>query len=139
MKQAYEEVKRALASEKHRYLSEDTLQMCLEAIQEHEKRKHNGYANYPTWLVANYIFNHEETYNFFYNLKQELLKTGETAETSIGVIAQTLQHYFATESMKLQDYCNKSFGNENFWSSIINATQQEDIKYWQVAKSFYED
>lgn len=139
MKQAYEEVKRALLSEKHRYLSEDTLQICLEAIQEHEKKKHNGYPNYPTWLVANYIFNNEETYIFFENLKQDLLKSGEPAETAIGTLAQTMELCFGAQALKLQEYCNKTFDNTNFWSSIINAVHQEDIKYWYIAKTFYED
>lgn len=139
MKQAYDEVKRALASEKHRYLSEDTLQICLEAIQEHEKRKHNGYPNYPTWLVANYIFNNEEAYIFYENLKQDLRRAEENDNAAIGVLTQTMMHDFGTEAMRLQEYCNKSFGNDNFWSSIINATHQEDIKYWYIAKTFYED
>lgn len=139
MEKAKSEVKLALASEKHRYLSEETLQLCLEAINNVIKTEHNGYPNYETWLVANRTFNEEETYYFFSKLKQELRKEGESDQNAIGVIAQTMRNYFETESMKLQEFCNESFGNANFWSSIINAAQQEDIKYWTVAKSFYED
>ena len=131
MKHAYEEVKLALASEKHRYLSEETLQLCLEALRKHEEAKHNGYSNYPTWLIAAWIDNHEELYNQVIKLSDELHEAHEDRFNALGIIAQTIEAEFSTECIKYQMKCDGTV-----WSSMLNHVEKDLINYREVAETY---
>ena len=40
-----------------------------------DNTKHNGWSNYPTWLLASSIDNNEVMYKFFHNLSAEDLSS----------------------------------------------------------------
>ena len=131
MKQAYEEVKLALNSEKHKYLSEDTLQLCLEALREHEETKHNGMSNYPTWSIAALIDNNENLYNKYWKLVKEMQDTKQDDYNIIGVLAQTIEADFTNECEKIMKNIPMSP-----WASILNHVNKDLINYREIAKSF---
>lgn len=133
MEHAYEEVKLCLQNNKHN-ISTESLQLCLEALRIVKDQKHNGYTNYPTWLVAAYISNNEEQYKFYNNLREDLIKSGEPAETAIGILAQSIQFQLDVELLNLETKCKGQI-----WSSILNDVHHSQINYYEVAKSFYED
>lgn len=138
MKRALEEVKRALASEKHRYLSEETLQLCLEALTKVVQEEHNGMSNYPTWVVAAYIDNNEELYNSYWRLVKEMWSAGEDDFSVIGVLTQTIEADFSEDCKKLQRWLGEKKQYKNVWESILNHADKDLIHYREIAKRFIE-
>ncbi len=132
MKKAYEEVKLAVVNERN-YLSKETLELCLEALRIIEEQKHNGYTNYPTWLVASHIDNNEKLYNTYWNLVNEMWDAREDDYNVIGILRQTIEADFSTECMKYQLKCD-----DTIWSSMLNHCNKDLINYYEIAKTFIE-
>ena len=132
MKDAYKEVQLCLQNNQHN-LSTETLQLCLEALRIVTEQEHNGWKNYPTWLVAAYIDNTEPEYNFYSNIREGLKKSEEDDQAAIGILAQTMMFDFSTDMEKIMnDHA------DTIWYSILNA-QQKEIDYMEIAKQFYEE
>lgn len=134
MKKAYEEVKLAMNSEKHRYLSEETLQLCLEALREHEETKHNGYTNYPTWLIASYLDNNNEMYQHYAEVIKEICEENTDDFIIEGILTQTIREDFAIifERIRLAIEDN----NEGIFSSMLNYIRGT-INWREIARSRY--
>lgn len=64
--------------------------------------RYNGYTNYPTWLIAAYIGNDEEQYNYW------IKKAGE-CET-LDELANTLAEEFAADTYDNMDIINQLIG-----------------------------
>lgn len=134
MNKAYEEVKRAIVSKKHKYLSEETLQFCLEALREHEERKHNGYSNYPTWLLASWIANNKKYYEKYNKILDELYNDKADEYNIIGVLTQSIEADFSKEC----DDCIEQIYFDSIWPSLLHHCNKDLINYREVAKSFIE-
>ena len=132
MDKAYNEVKLCVENNKHN-LSTETLQLCLEALRITRELKHNGYSNYPTWLLASHIDNTEYVYKYFDELRTELQQNNEAEENAVGVLAQTMQHAYGAQCMKLMDKCT-----DTIWSSILNDALCS-INFMEIAKTFYNE
>ena len=92
-----------------------------------KSEKHNGYANYPTWLLAAEIDNKESLYN---NFRSFIKKSMESEEPpSYSGVKSVLMHM-------LQEYAEKvePRKNNSFWDSIINDVAKEQICYREIAE-----
>lgn len=132
MEKAYEEVKLCLANNKHN-LSTESLQLCLEALRIVKDQKHNGYTNYPTWVVASTIDNNEDLYKAYRKLRDELWDSNESEYSQIGILAQTLKFDVTTHAQKLYQ-----LDKTGMFESILNDIVMEKINYHEIAKSILE-
>lgn len=130
MNKAYEEVKLAVINEKH-YLSTETMEYCLEALRIVTEGKHNGYTNYPTWLVATWIDNHEDLYKKYTELGEELHEAKEDKFNALGIMAQSIELDFSTECMKYQ-----LITNNTVWSAMLNHCEKDLINYREIAEQY---
>ena len=89
--------------------------------------KHNGYSNYPTWLLASTIDNYESLYNRFHNFIRN--KQSTKKPPSRDWMRSKLMHM-------LQDYAEKSAPrrNNSFWDGIFNDVLKEQINYYEIAE-----
>lgn len=133
IEKAYEEVKLCVVNNKHN-LSTETLNLCLEALRILKETEHNGYSNYPTWLVASFIDNNEKLYKELQNLINEMWSAGEDDFTVIGVLAQTIEMHFGTECMGYQIKCDNTV-----WSSMLNHCERDLINYREIAMTMLKD
>lgn len=132
MNKAYEEVKLCLANEKHN-LSTETLQLCLEALRIAKDQKHNGYTNYPTWIVASTIDNNEDLYKAYQTLAAELMDSNESEYSQIGILAQSLKFDITTHAQKLY-----KLDKTGMFESILNDVVMEQVNYHEIAKNIIE-
>ena len=132
MEKAYEETKLCLANGQHN-LSTETLQLCLEALRVVKDQKHNGYSNYPTWVVASTIDNNEELYKAYTKLRDELWDSKEAEYTQVGILAQTLKYDVSTYAQQLYQY-----DKTGMFESILNDIVMEQINYHEIARSILE-
>lgn len=132
MDKAYEEVKLCLANGKHN-LSTETLQLCLEALRIAKDQKHNGFTNYPTWVIASTIDNDEDLYKAYQKLKEELWDSNESEYNQLGILAQSLKFDVTTHAQKLYA-CDKT----GMFASILNDVIMEQVNYHEIARSIIE-
>lgn len=132
MKEAYEEVKLALNSE-HKFLSDETLSLCLEALREHEENREknicHGYSNYPTWLVSVNITNDKDLYENYMNFINDLEEANASEVAVRGILSQTIESDFNTKCMKAQ---YKLDGD--IWASMLNFCHASIINYTEIAE-----
>ena len=71
-----------------------------------DKEKHNGYTNYPTWVLASEIDNNEEMYNFFFNL---------ASAADLTTVYKALEELIKTDNkfMKGVNECLMNYVREN--------------------------
>lgn len=95
--------------------------------------KHNGYTNYPTWIVASTIDNVLSLHNMFYG-KIIAMKREKVSRENARTILVNL----------LRDRVKAMMPGENLiWSPIINDIAANYINYIEIAEMimepYYED
>lgn len=134
MNKAYEEVKLCVENNKHN-LSTETLQLCLEALRiVKDQISHNGYTNYPTWLVAAEIDNNSRKYETYREMVEKMQQEGADDDTIRSVLFKVIETDYATDCMKYQLKCVNTV-----WSSMLNYCERDLINYREITDTFLND
>lgn len=93
---------------------------------------YNGYKNYATWSLFNFLSNNEESYNHYQRIYSDLTATNDT-ETAIEELAEIFRADFkATDIIDM----NASTKHGLYKDILEDALEQVDFR--EVASSFVE-
>lgn len=92
---------------------------------------YNGYKNYATWSIFNFISNNEESYNHYQSIYKDLLEGGQ--ETAIEGLAETLR-----ADINANEVIDPNERDINQLYNDILADALSDVDYMEVASAFTE-
>lgn len=75
----------------------ESLETAHQALKEIANTRHNGYTNYPTWLLAAYMDNTEEIYNFFCNLANQVDQNYPDELSKVSMMIQSIKEWIESK------------------------------------------
>lgn len=106
----------------------ESLETAHQALKEIASIRHNGYSNYPTWLLASYIDNTEHLYTFFNNLAASIEKENKDPLTKNSIMIQSLKEFVESKIPYIKN---------DFYIDLLNASI-EMIDFPEIAKTYFE-
>ena len=93
---------------------------------------YNGFKNYATWSVYNYISNNEESYNKYYSLCEKISKAGIAGNEALYQVKNALEDDFKKPGIIDINESERA----GLYADILDDALSE-IDFYDVARAFY--
>ena len=103
-----------------------------------DDKRHNGWTNYETWIVALWIDNDQTSYNRRHEMSQ---KAWDDAEITRGYASQTREDsakYLLSEALKAWIENASPLQRTTVYTDLLNAALGE-VNWYEIADTFLED
>lgn len=107
--------------------------------REREKRKHNGWTNYETWIVNLWLTNEEDSYRYWRMRAAWARKQKAELDDCASILAAELKA--EVQDNKPEEFLNSdgmNHGSSGLYSDLLGAALSE-VNWFEIAKSFLEE